>query len=221
MWTSAPALLDPLPPSPSHPSRVPQSSGLISLCLVAASHRLSDLHVVAYVMVGSCHHYFKCSPRIRFWVNICSVNLCICLCIYLCIYLSIDHFSSVQLLSCVWLSAACQASLSLTNSRRPPKPMSIESVMPSNHLTAVVPFSSCPQYFPAPGSFPVSQLFASGGQSIGDSAWTSVLPVNTQHWSPSIYHLFPVLRIINIQLQRYKYLETRGQIVVVCRTAFV
>ena len=50
--------------------------------------------------------------------------------------------------------------------------------------SSVVPFSSCPQSFPASGSFPVNQLFASGGQSIGVSAWTSVLPVNTQDWSP-------------------------------------
>ena len=48
--------------------------------------------------------------------------------------------------------------------------------------SSVVPFSSCPQSLPASGSFPVSQLFARGGQSIGVSA--SVLPVNTQDWSP-------------------------------------
>ena len=50
--------------------------------------------------------------------------------------------------------------------------------------SSVVPFSSCPQSFPASGSFPMSQLFASGGQSIGVSASTSVLPMNTQDWSP-------------------------------------
>ena len=50
--------------------------------------------------------------------------------------------------------------------------------------SSVVPFSSCLQSFPASGSFPVSQLFASGGQSIGVSASTSVLPMNTQDWSP-------------------------------------
>ena len=48
----------------------------------------------------------------------------------------------------------------------------------------VVPFSSCLQSFPASGSFPMSQLFKSGGQSIGVSASTSVLPLNTQDWSP-------------------------------------
>ena len=50
--------------------------------------------------------------------------------------------------------------------------------------SSVVPLSSCPQSFPASRSFPMSQLFASGGQSIGVSASASVLPVNTQDWSP-------------------------------------
>ena len=50
--------------------------------------------------------------------------------------------------------------------------------------SSVVPFSSRPQSFPASGSFLMSQLFASGGQSIGVSASTSVLPMNTQDWSP-------------------------------------
>ena len=51
--------------------------------------------------------------------------------------------------------------------------------------SSVVPFSSCPQSIPASGSFPMSQLFAWGGQSIGVSASASVLPMNTQDWSPS------------------------------------
>ena len=50
--------------------------------------------------------------------------------------------------------------------------------------SSVVPFSSCPQSCPASGSFPMSQLFAWGGQSIGVSALASVLPMNTQDWSP-------------------------------------
>ena len=47
-----------------------------------------------------------------------------------------------------------------------------------------VPFSSCPQSFPASGSFQMSQLFTSGGQKIGISTSASVLPMNTQDWSP-------------------------------------
>ena len=50
--------------------------------------------------------------------------------------------------------------------------------------SSVIPFSFCPESFPASGSFPVSQLFASGDQSIRISASTSVLPMNTQDWSP-------------------------------------
>ena len=60
----------------------------------------------------------------------------------------------------------------------------IESVMPLNHLILCHPLSSCPQSFPASGSFQMSQLFASGGQSTGVSASTSVLPMNIQDWFP-------------------------------------
>ena len=100
------------------------------------------------------------------------------------------QFSSVQLLSCVlffvalWITAG-QASLSITNSRSSPKIMCIKLVMPSSHFILCHPFYSCPQPLPASESFPMSQLFAWGGQSIGVSASTSVLPMNTQDWSPS------------------------------------
>ena len=77
---------------------------------------------------------------------------------------------------------------------RPPCPSPTTAVYPNScplswwcHATissSVVPFSSCPQSFPASGSFQMSQLFASGGQSIGVSGSTSVLPVNTQDWCP-------------------------------------
>ena len=50
--------------------------------------------------------------------------------------------------------------------------------------SSVIPFSSCPQNFPASGSFPMSQLFGSGGQRYGVSSSLSVLPMNTQDWSP-------------------------------------
>ena len=64
------------------------------------------------------------------------------------------------------------------------KLMSIEAVRPSNHLILCSPFSSYPQSFPASRSFPMSQLFPSGGQSIGVSASASVLPMNIQDWFP-------------------------------------
>ena len=50
--------------------------------------------------------------------------------------------------------------------------------------SSVIPFSSCPQSLPASGSFPMSQFFTWGGKSIGVSALASVLPMNTQVWSP-------------------------------------
>ena len=99
------------------------------------------------------------------------------------------QFSSLQLLSRVplfatpWI-AAHQASLSITNTQSSLKLMSIESVMPSSHLILVVPFSSCPQSLLASESFPMSQLFAWGGQSKGVSALVSFLPKNTQGLSP-------------------------------------
>ena len=99
------------------------------------------------------------------------------------------QFSSVQSLSRVWLfvtpwTAAHQASLSIANSWSLPKLVSIESVMPSHHLILCRPLFLRLQSFPGSGSFPMSQLFASGGQSIGVSASTSVLPVNIQDGFP-------------------------------------
>ena len=100
-----------------------------------------------------------------------------------------NFFSSFQSLSCVRLfatpcTAARRTSLSITNSQSSPKPMSIESVMPSNSLVLCHPLSSCLQSFSALGSFQMNQFFAWSGQSIGVSALASVLPKNTQDWSP-------------------------------------
>ena len=77
---------------------------------------------------------------------------------------------------------------------RPPCPSPTARVYPnpcplswwchSTISSSVVPLSSCPQSFPASGSFQMSQLFPSDGQSIGVSASTSILPMNTQDWSP-------------------------------------
>ena len=77
---------------------------------------------------------------------------------------------------------------------RPPCPSPTPRVHPNSHASSrwchpaisssVVPFSSCPQSLPASGSFPVSQLFEWGGQSIGVSTSASVLSMNTQDWSP-------------------------------------
>ena len=83
-------------------------------------------------------------------------------------------------------TAACQASLCLTISQSLLKFMSIESVMPWNHLILCCPLLLLPSIFPSIRVFPVNQFFASGGQSIGASASASVLPMNIQGWFPSV-----------------------------------
>ena len=99
------------------------------------------------------------------------------------------QFSSFQSLNRVWLFvtpwiAACQASLSITNSRTSLRLTCIESVMPSSHLILCRPLLLLP---PIPLSirvFPMSQLFTWGGQSTGISALASFLLKNTQDWFP-------------------------------------
>ena len=81
-------------------------------------------------------------------------------------------------------TAARQASPAPTISWSLPKFMSIALMMPSNHLILCHLFLLLSSIFPASGSFPMSQFFASGGQSIGVSALASVLPKNIQDWFP-------------------------------------
>ena len=108
------------------------------------------------------------------------------------------HYLTHNLISSVQFSCSV-----LSDSLRPHEPQHARPLCPSPtpgvhanpcplsqwcHPTissSVVPFSSCPQSFPASESFHMSQLFTSGGQSIRVSASTSVLPMNTQGWSPS------------------------------------
>ena len=100
---------------------------------------------------------------------------------------------SVQSVSWVWLfatpwTAACQASLSITNSRSLLKLMSIELVMPSNHLILCCPLLLLPSIFPSIRVFSKfsfwSQFFTSGSQSVGISASASILPMNIYDWFP-------------------------------------
>ena len=83
-------------------------------------------------------------------------------------------------------NAARQASLSITNSQSLLRLMSIELVMPSNHLIFCRPFSSCLQSFPASGSFPMSPFFTSGGKN-RVSASASVLQMNIQDRFPLVW----------------------------------
>ena len=107
-----------------------------------------------------------------------------------CFFPRLEKFS-------VQFSSVAQSCLTLRphelQHARPPCPSPTSGVHPNSrplswwwHPTissSVVPLSSCPQSFPASGSFQMSHLFASGGQSIGVSASTSVFPMNTQDWS--------------------------------------
>ena len=103
----------------------------------------------------------------------------------------IDAFSSVQF-SCSVMSNSLRPHE--PQHARPPYPSPTPRVHPNpcplcqwcypTISSSVIPFSSCHQSFPASGFFQISQLFTSGGQSTGVSASTSVLPMNTQDWSP-------------------------------------
>ena len=105
-----------------------------------------------------------------------------------CLFNLHAEFSTVQSLSHVQLSvtswtAAHQASLSITPGVHPNSCPSSRWYHPTISSSGI-PFSSCLQSFPASRSFPVSQFFISGGQSIGVSASASVLPMNIQDWFP-------------------------------------
>ena len=120
---------------------------------------------------------------------------------------SFPSFSSNRALGVVWKFLSCPSSVQFSRSvvsdylwphglqyTRLPCPSPIPGVYSNScplsqwcHptiLSSVVPFSSCLQSFPASGSFPVNQFFASGGQSIGVSASASVFPMNIQDWFP-------------------------------------
>ena len=121
-----------------------------------------------------------------------------CVCVYIYIYsLSENIYSfSDSVISVQFSHSVISDSLQPHEPQhtRPPCPSPTPRVYPNPcpssrwcHPTissSVIPFSSCPQSFPASGPFPMSQLFPSGGQSIGVSASASVLLVNTQDWSP-------------------------------------
>ena len=111
-------------------------------------------------------------------------------------------YLSIIILNVNWLNSPVQFSHSvMSNSLRPhelqharppcssPTPRVHPNSCPLSRWchpaisSSVITFSSCPQFLPASGSFPMSQLFVSGGQSIGVSASASVLPMNTQNWS--------------------------------------
>ena len=136
------------------------------------------------------------------------------------------QFSSVQSLSHVWLFvtpwiAARQASLSITTT-----PGVHPNSCPSSQWchpaisSFVIPFSSCPQSLPASEYFPVSHIFTWGGQSIGVSALASVLPKNTQDWSPSEWTDWVSLQskglsrvFSNITVQKHQFFRAQLKVI--------
>ena len=102
----------------------------------------------------------------------------------LCQFSSVQSLSRVRLFASPWTTAH-QASLSITNSGGLPKLMSIKSEIPSNHLILYRPLLLLSSIFPNIRVFSNESVLCISGQSIGVSASTSVLPMNTQDWSPS------------------------------------
>ena len=136
-----------------------KSSGVPSIlwCLL----RPSDVHI--RWKIQEAHIFASISLR-----SLCSVQ-----------------FSSPQSLSCVWLfatpwTAAHQASMLITTPRACSNSRPLSQWYHPTISFSVIPFSSCPQSFPASGSFPMSLFFSPGGQSIGVSASASVLPMTIQ-----------------------------------------
>ena len=141
----------------------------------------------------------------------------LCYFTHLFLHIASVQFSSVQLLSHVRLCVPMNHSMpglpvyhqllefTQTHAHRVG-----DAIQPSH---PVVPFSSCPQSLPASGSFPMSQLFAWGGQSIGVSALASVLPMNTQtqDWLPLGWTGWISLHIAYFSIKVY-YIAYKGKL---------
>ena len=165
-----------------------------------------DLH---FLMFTELEHLFKSLLVIyMYFREIClheSLKCIICFSIvdlqifyiYTCIQNSIQFSSVTQIMSNSLWPHEPQHARPLCPSptaRVYPNPCPLSWWCHPTISSSVVLCSSCPQFFPASGSFPVSQLFASGGQSIGVLASTSVLPMNTEDlsplgWTQDLYYL--------------------------------
>ena len=165
------------------------SSGMSFWCLTIRPHNPSTLFMLLDLKTNVSGNHLPHGSSVTGPVYLTS-------CIREIINLGINKilsmnllFCSVQSLSHVWLfatpwTAALQASLSITSSQSCSNSCLLSRWCHPTISSSVVPFSSCLQSFPASGSFPVRQLFASGGQSIEASAWASLLPVYIQGWFP-------------------------------------
>ena len=148
------------------------------------------------IPVTSAGHLVKCSINIHYWYYIyiyvqftTNRTFYIRVCVLIYITFRLVQFSSVQSLSCVRLSVtpwitACQASLSNTNSGSSLRLTSIESVMPSRHLILCRPLVLLPSIFPSIRVFSSESALRIRWPKYWSFSFTSVLPVNTQDWSP-------------------------------------
>ena len=131
------------------------------------------------------------------------------------VFSSVQSLSRVRLFATPW-TAAHQASLSITNSEACSNSCPSSRCCRPTISSSVIPFSSCLQSFPASGSFPKSQFFASGGQSIGASASASVLPMNIQDWFPlgltgwiSLQSKGPLRVFFNTTVQKHQFFSAQ------------
>ena len=165
---------------PAKPQGKPKNTGMGSLSLLCKFRKKYFWSIVDL----QCCISFRCTAK---WISYIYIHIYP---FFLTFFFPCTTFSSVQSLSCVrlfatpWI-AAHQASQSFTNPRSSLRLTSIESVMSYSHLILCRPLLLLPQSLPASESFPVSQLFAWGGQSTGVSALASFLPKKSQGWPPS------------------------------------
>ena len=154
---------------------------------------------------------------------------------YICIYIYTNENTYIHISSVEFSSSVVSNSLQPHEPQHamPPCPSPTPGVQsnprPSSRwchpaiLSSVVPFSSCSQSLPASESFPVSQLFAWGGQSTGVSALASFLPKNTQGWSPLKWTGWISLQskglsrvfsntTVHIHMYKWKYLHLETEI---------
>ena len=133
------------------------------------------------------------SPLFRKFNNSKSFKTFLLGCNWFAVLCSFQVYSKRNLLRCCSSAKSCPTLCNPMDCSMPEsftvsgsllRLMSLESLILSNHLILWRPLSSCLQSFPASGSFPVSWLFASGGQSIGASVLASILPMNIQDWFP-------------------------------------
>ena len=161
-----------LPPLPSLPSSYPprssQSARLGFLCYLAVSHCFICDSVYEPVLL------FQFIPHLPS----STVSTSPFFTRFISPFFSRFHIVVVQSFSCVWLFAIAWTAAHL-------KPCLLSQRCHPTISSSVITFSSCLLPFPASGSFPMSQFFASGGQSIGASSSASVLPMNIQ--IPYIY----------------------------------